>query len=318
MRGTGEEEARREMVAIARLYYEHGLTHQQIAAEKGLSRIKVTRLLAQARAAGVVEVTISGAEEPFSDLAEQVAERYALDRAWISPVDTPDERRTAIAGANCLEHHLSASRVVAVGLSSTLAAAGEALGTRGTVREEGGPGFAPMAGGWGGWQEGLNPVELAAKLASHFGGRSYAFPAPLLAPSEEFAAVLQHLPEVEGALGLAASADTLLFSVGGLDWGMSALQGSIGAGERDELVRQGAVGDISGRFFNRSGGPVESSVDRRAIGMTLGQMRAVPTRILLGHGQRKFEALQAALTSRMATVLCTDSVTARALLGSSE
>ena len=37
---------------VARMYYEHGLTHQEIANALGLSRIRVTRLLAEARDKG--------------------------------------------------------------------------------------------------------------------------------------------------------------------------------------------------------------------------------------------------------------------------
>ena len=84
------------MIDAARLHYEHGLTHQEVADEFGLSRIKVTRLLAQARATGVVEIRINAPEEPFADLADRLCERYRLSTVWIAPT-LPDAARATTA-----------------------------------------------------------------------------------------------------------------------------------------------------------------------------------------------------------------------------
>lgn len=304
------------MVDAARLYYEHGLTHAQIAAEIGVSRIKVTRLLAQARATGVVEISIHAQDEPFADLAERLCERYALDRVWIAPsLPDPAAARQAVdqIGADAVEDVLAHSSLVAIGLSATL---GHAI-DRVTPREHASPepiSCVPMAGGWGGWQQGVNPGELAQRLSRRVHGRAYGFPAPLLAPSAEFATALASLPEVQQALELARSADALLFGVGSLDWQTSQLQGSLSQAEREQLGAKGAVGDIAARFFDARGRSVTSAVDERVLGLTLDDMVAVRSRLLLAHGAPKVEAIRVALGAGMATCLCTDSATARALL----
>ncbi len=46
------------MMQVARRYYEGQATQAEIAAELGLSRMKVNRLLRQAREAGIVDVRI--------------------------------------------------------------------------------------------------------------------------------------------------------------------------------------------------------------------------------------------------------------------
>lgn len=306
----------RVLVDAARLYYEHGLTHQQIAAELGLSRIKVTRLLAQARAAGVVEITINAPDEPFADLADKLRERHGLAQVWIAPtLPDAEDARAAVdqTGAMAIEAVLSGSTVVAIGLSATLGRAIDQVGQRdhdGSAQLS----FVPMAGGWGGWQRGVNPGELAQRLARRMNGRAYGFPAPLLAPSPEFATTLAALPEVSEAVRIASSADTLLFGVGSLDWQTSQLQDSLSDAEREQLGERGAVGDIAARFFDSRGARVDSDVDRRVIGMTLEEMLRAPQRLLLAHGLPKAEAIRVALSAGMATAFCTDSATARALL----
>lgn len=306
----------RIMIDAARLYYDHGLTHQQIAAEVGVSRIKVTRLLAQARAAGVVEININAPDEPFADLAERLCERYALRRVWIAP-SLPDPAAAQIAidqaGAEAIEHVLTTSSLLAIGLSATLGRAIDQVAPREHDAHRA-IGCVPMAGGWGGWQHGVNPGELAQRLARRVGGRAYGFPAPLLAPSAEFARTLSTLPEVFQAMEMAASSDALLFGVGSLDWQTSQLQESLSQDERDDLAANGAVGDINARFFDAHGRAVGSAVDRRVLGLGLSDMISVDHRLLLAHGAQKIEAIRVALTAGMATGLCTDSSTARGLL----
>ena len=306
----------RIMIDAARLYYERGLTHQQIAAELGVSRIKVTRMLAQARAAGVVEITINAPDEPFADLSERLRDRYGLDLAWIAPaLPDADAAREAAdeSGAEAIETVLASSSLVAIGLSATLGRAIDHVAPR-AQEGQGTISFVPMAGGWGGWQRGVNPGELAQRLARRVNGRAYGFPAPLLAPSAEFATTLSAMPEVAGAMEIADSADALLFGVGSLDWQTSQLQDSFSESERAELAAKGAVGDIAARFFDARGVRIDSAVDRRVIGMTLESMRKARRRLLLAHGLQKLEAIRAALSSGMATGFCTDSLTARALL----
>ena len=306
----------RLMIDAARLHYEHGLTHQEVADEFGLSRIKVTRLLAQARATGVVEIRINAPEEPLADLADRLCERYRLSTVWIAPT-LPDAARATTAldqvGAAAIGRMLEGGSLVGVSLSSTLGRAIEQV----TPREHAGAspiGFVPMAGSWGGWQQGINPAELAQRLARRVGGRAFSFPAPLLAPSPEFAATLTALPEVSDALKLARAADTLLFGLGGLDWTTSQLQDSLSDQEKRQLVERGAVGDIGARFFDTRGRQVTSDVDRRVIGLSLDDMSHASQRLVLAAGKSKLKALRIALSVGIATALCTDSATARGQL----
>ena len=306
----------RLLIDAARLHYEHGMTHQEIAAELGLSRIKVTRLLAQARATGVVEIRINAPEEPFADLADRLRERYRLNMVWIAPT-LPDTARATAAldqmGAEAIGRTLDAGSLVGVSLSSTLGRAIEQVAPREDLASRQ-IGFGPMAGSWGGWQQGVNPGELAQRLARRVGGRAYSFPAPLLAPSPAFAATLTAFPEVSDALELARAADTLLFGLGGLDWATSQLQDSLTDHEKRQLVERGAVGDIGARFFDAQGRQVASDVDRRVIGLTLDDMSHAAQRLVLAAGKSKLKALRVALSIGSATALCTDSATARGLL----
>jgi hypothetical protein len=63
----------------ARLHYQHGYTHQQIAETLGVSRVKVTRMLAEARRTGIVEIRIHSDETIFTDLEVALARSLPPD-----------------------------------------------------------------------------------------------------------------------------------------------------------------------------------------------------------------------------------------------
>ncbi|WP_028707886.1 sugar-binding transcriptional regulator [Propionicicella superfundia] len=305
------------VVVIARMHYEHRMTHQEIADQLGLTRVKVTRTLAQARELGVVEITIRGDAEPFAELAVDLGARFGLDGVWISPSFARPDRAAeslAVTGGAALTRVLADASLVAVGLSSVLAAVVHHLTRTPVTPPERPISFVPMAGGWGGWLQWPNPAELPARLTAVFGGRALAFPAPLLATDAELAGRIAAMPEVREALATAAAADTAVFGVGGLNWATYALRSSMTDAERVAVTARHAVGDTSARFFDAVGEPVDSTMDRRVIGLTLAQMRAIPRRLVVASGPHKLVALRATLATGLATHLCTDHDTAVALL----
>ncbi len=305
----------RHLVEIARLYYERNMTQREIAQAFGLSRVRVTRLLAEARQRGIVEIRIHGDDAPpFAELAARLAAQYGLEHVLLAPTfDDPQRTAGEMAntGAQALYFALDRASAVAVGLSRTLGAAIRELSPLGRGHTL----FVPLAGGWSGAAEGLNPEELTAHLASLTGGHCYHLLAPLLAETPAVARSLRESPGVAEALRRAASADTLITGVGGLDWTESALAHAITAAERQQLERAGAVGDTSARFFDAEGHAVASTLEKRVVGLTLPQMTQIPTRLVIAHGSAKVTALHSALTGGLATHLVTDVATARTLLG---
>ena len=72
------------LVRAARLYYEDGLSQGEVARRLGLSGATVSRVLAQAREQGVVEVRIHDPRSPVQRVHEverQLIERFGLTEA---------------------------------------------------------------------------------------------------------------------------------------------------------------------------------------------------------------------------------------------
>lgn len=297
---------------VARMYYELGLTHQEIADTLGLSRIRVTRLLAEARESGMVEIIVHVDESLFAAEEQAMMTRYGLRQVWIAPtVDDPAKAARALAsvGAEALASVIEKDSTVAVGLSTAVAGVVAAFPERPL-----GASFVPITGSGSGLANGANPHELALALAQRTRGSAFHLPAPLVAASSEAAASAHADPGVREVLTRAAAAATLIAGIGGTRDTRGILLGSLGEQERERLVAAGAVGDIGGRFFDRDGAPVAGDLDDRIVGLTLEELRAIPDRLVIAVGEAKLDALRAALESGLANMLVTDSVTAAALL----
>src|SRR2546426_3272904 len=83
--------------------------------------------------------------------------------------------------------------------------------------------------------------------------------------------------------------------------------------DRQRLLAQGAVGDMSTRFFNSEGEPVHV-LDDRLIAVEWEQLKGVPLVIAMASGLEKRAAILGALRAACMDVLITDELTARSVL----
>ena len=283
------------MGRVARMYYEHGLTHQEIANALGLSRIRVTRLLQEARATGVVEIIVHVGESLFADDEHRLAERFGLSQVWISPSvgDTDKaDRAFAAVGAEALGTVLDTDMTVALGLSTAVAQVVSALprtATGGTLRphrrqqQRAGAGVEPArarpASGRRDRRARVPPAGTA-----RLGDRRSRRPRPCR-------------PRRSRCAHPRRGADLLVAGIGGMGRDEGILLGSLPAAIRDELVGAHAVGDIAGRFFDAEGHRVASAFDDRIIALDLDQLRGIPRRLAIARGTSKVVPLRAALSS---------------------
>jgi len=74
-----------QLVRAAWLYYIGGNTQEQTAEILGVSRVKVARLLAEAREAGIVKISIEHRFGPMAEVEETIRRHYGLDFCRTTP-----------------------------------------------------------------------------------------------------------------------------------------------------------------------------------------------------------------------------------------
>ena len=295
------------LAVVAWLYYKEGLTQERIAKRLGLSRVKVTRLLARARERGVVEFRITRPLPESFQLEEALIHRFDLAGAVVAR----EGRGVGPAAAEFLARELSPGCRLGLGWSTTVSRMAPYLyapkGPLGGVVVE-------LVGSFLGQE---NPYSISTRAAEALGCRLVPLPAPVLLKSKEAQAALLAEPGIARALAAARETQFAVVGVGRLDpEGTLVKTGMLTRAEAEELRALGAVGDVLMRFFDAKGRPLKTPLDERVLGLGWADFLAIPRRVAVATGPAKVPVLLAALSGGLFTDLVTDAETARMLLGS--
>lgn len=299
------------MSRVASLYYEHDLTHAEIGNLLGLSRVKVTRLLIEARESDIIQISIVSGRRPFADIENDLIDNLGLAQAWVVPTCRDEAALVRLLGkmaARSLEVVLGDGAKVAVGFSKCVGAIGNYLRNDRVTDVN----FVAMVGSQPGLNSSFSNANTSIEaLAKSVGGNPMHIPAPLMAGTKDIATAMRTDPSIVNTLEVAKTADIVVMGIGAVTPSASLFaNGQITSDERSELLRLGAVGDISSRFFDEDGTPVRSSVDERVIGIELSDIKLAGVRIGVAAGVEKRAAIRSAIVAGYVNQLVTDLDTA--------
>jgi DNA-binding transcriptional regulator LsrR (DeoR family) len=304
---------------IAKAYYEDNLTQGEIGTRFGLSRIKVSRLLQQARDEKIVQFTLIPPSESKVELERELETRYELDEAVIVSPSSYDKAvltsALGSAAADCLLRSLQGQEVLGLSWGTTLLSAVDVLPAQNWPEMK----VVQMLGGLGWPEADSHGTDLTRRIAEAFGAKPRLLPAPGIVNGKMVRDALLTDPQIADTLALAAQADIALVGIGRPTAESVVMQAGILTGEEfRQLQSQGAVGDIALRFFDANGEAVQHEICDRIIGLDLDQIKSVPRVIGAAGGEAKFEVIRAALRGKLIKVLVTDDRTAVRLLEEDE
>lgn len=302
---------------VARLYHEQGMGQPEIAKRLSISQSRVSRLLKEAVAVGIVRTIVVPPPGVFGDLEDAVRDRYELLDVVV--VDTrseqPDDVARAIgaAGAVYLETALLPSdRVGVSSWSATLLAAVGALAPR-TVRQV--DEIVQVIGGVGRPDVQVRATQLVDQLARATGATPAFFAVPGVASTAALRDALMADPDAVALQQLWKTLTVLLVGIGSLTPSdlLRDSGNTISAVDEESLRKAHAVGDVCLRFFDELGHLVDAPLHDRVLGIPPESIKATPRRVGLAGGQRKHQAIRGALRGGWVNVLITDVATAEFL-----
>jgi len=300
-------------VRVSRCYYELGMTQQAIAAELGMTRSRVIRLLAESRQNGLVTITIHSPLLENIELAEQLAERYSLTRCEVCLSHAEDEQMLArqISAAACdfVSRRLKDGVTIGLGWGVTLQAFAERLKPL-PLRN------ASVVALLGSLtrRSSMTRFEASTALAAKLEAECLYLPAPIVCGSEHSRQAIMAQPLFREIHQRALQADLALVSIGGLDSSTIRAVGLVNDREVSSVRKRGAIGNFLGYFIDRDATIVSHPLNERIIGIDGRTFKGIPERIMISAGASKVEAMQAVLSQGLLTGLVTDDSTARALL----
>lgn len=301
---------RSQLVAVARRFYLEDRSKIEIADELGLSRFKVARMIEQARASGVVTITLHDQGVLVPDLAAALVEQLGLREAVVVETDGSDAVRrqhVAAAAADLLSQTLRDGEVLGMSWGRTLSAMTEALPSLPRVS------VVQLTGTVGSDLD-QSPVEIVRRVAFRTGGSAQPIFAPMVVDNASTAAALRQQPDVAQAIRMFDDVTTAMLALGSWNPRDSQLADVIPEHERDDLLARGVTAEVASILINQSGEVVAPDFSDRCIAITAPQLRRVPRVLLVSAGTRKVAAARAVVRSGLLTGIVADRETAEALL----
>lgn len=303
---------------VARLYYEDGLTQEEIAGHLGFSRSRIQRLLEAARREGIVEIHLVSPAISFSDLEEELAARFRLRKVIVVPAPTHSlyliRRSIGRAAAHYLESLLRDGDVLGIGWGRTIYEALNFLRRRVAIT------IVPLIGAVGQVEVDFQVNELGSQLAKRIGGFFVPFYAPALVDSEGIAQALFSDQSVRRVVELWDEVTVALVGMGD-----PRKEGSIvpkfflsDPSSAAVLKRDDVVGDVLYHFLKGDGSLADATFDRRVMSIPLEKLKDIPHVVGVAGSLEKVEVLEAVLRGGYINALVTDQETARVLLERSE
>ena len=296
------------------------MTQNEIAARLGLSRVKIYRLLKQAKEEQVVQIVIDWPIKRAARLEGELCAAFGLAAALVLQAGANNGAAGLHPLGQLAARHLE--QTVQDGTALTVCLGRATYETIAAIR----PGFranarvAPALGSMPFALREMDSGALARRLAQKLGGEALDLSAPALPDTAAAAAVLRSQRDIRRTLDLARSADIALLGVGNLDPSQSGFVrgGFLSAEDLAALTAAGAVGDLGGHVLTIDGRLQDQAHDDRLIGVSLDDLKRIPQTIVVAAGAEKSAAILGALRTGAVTVLVTDDRTALSVLAQAQ
>lgn len=296
------------------LYFIAGHTQDEIAKQLKVSRATAQRLVSLCLSQRLITFRLEHPIAACMDLANRLMARFELRTCEVVPTDPTSP--TAVVGiaeraAGLLESTLRNEKptIVAIGTGRAMRAAVEQVPPMdctdhqlvslvGNISTDGSATF----------------FDTVARLADLTKARHYPMPLPVLMSSEVERDQMLKIGPVARVRGIAARADLRLLGIGQMDKNAQVhVDGFISREELLELMRLGAVGELTGWAFDAGGHFIDGGTNRRLTSVPHPVPAATLT-VAAALGPAKVPAILAALKGRLINGLITDEATAKGIL----
>jgi DNA-binding transcriptional regulator LsrR (DeoR family) len=305
----------RLLCKIAKAYYDHEESQKDIAIRFGISRVKVCRLLKQAKEEGIVTIHIRGSYAPTADIELKLAAHFGIKEVIvaqsISPSPEDVSKAVGMAAAVYCRRAIQGNEIIGLSWGTSLLAFVKAIEPYPLPDVK----IVQILGGIGDAEADVHGAELARRMADRFGAKSRILQTPGIVSSPEIRTALLADPQIEETLKYARMADIAFIGIGTPDQqGVLSRSLAMTPTELETVRNAGAVGDVILKFFDRNGRLVPSPIDDRVMGLTVDELKKIPRVVGVASGLRKVDAMRGALLGKYISVLIVDEFAAAALM----
>ncbi len=312
---TFEEDSAALMSEVADLYYNQGLTQQEIARRYDCNRFKIAKMIQNAREEGIVEITIHKPSKRHLLLEQSLKENFQLSNAIV--LDTRDLSRAEAmnvigkTSALYLEQLLIPGSTIGVTWGKTIRSVVSALDqkTQNPVNA------VQLCGCFRHINSSDGSRSITHTIAMKFNGEYFYMNLPIYINDEQARCAMLREPLVESTLTATRKMDVVLTGVGSrssLPFNNPVLKPYITDEDRKE--EENCIGSIYGHVIDRDGRIANISLNRKVVAASMQDILTTPHRIAVATGRHKVAILTACMKNHYFNELITDRATAEQIL----
>jgi len=287
-------------------YYVENMTQQHISDIMGISRMRVIKLLEQARQKGIIQFHFRSEHAYRMELECRLMHRWGLQDVLIAPVDGTSKDPDLAVGktaAMYLYGQIHEDCYINWGHGRTLNY------TLGNLLQscEHQLSIVSLTGGVDYYFPNLNSAYHNANM--------HIIPAPLILSSREATQAIRNERPVRDIFNMIWHSSMTVVGIGSMSTEATLIKkGVMTSNDFLLLGMQGAVGDILSQFINENGEKIECSFDERMIAISLEELKKLKNVIGVAGGTNKAAAIHAALKGGYLNKLIIDEETAALVL----
>lgn len=315
IKNTFDETSTSLMSEIADLYYNQGMTQQEIARLYDCNRFKIAKMIQNAREEGIVEITIHKPDTRHPFLEQSLKDTFQLSNALV--LDTRDFSRAEAlsmigkSSALYLEQLLTPGSTIGVTWGKTICSVVSALEpkTQNPVHA------VQLCGTFRHLNSADSSRSIAHAIAVKMNGDYFYLDLPLYINDEHARNTLLREPMIENTLSHTRKMDVVLTGVGSrssLPFSNPVLKPYLS--ETDLKEANNCIGSIYGQVIDQEGRIANVSLNRKLVSASLQDILTTPHKIAVAAGRHKVDILIACMKQHYFNELITDRATAEQLL----
>jgi DNA-binding transcriptional regulator LsrR (DeoR family) len=304
------------------MYYVDELGQSEIAAIFGISRSTVSRLLSSARQQGIVRIWVDDFDPHDHDLERQLVETFGLRRSVVvrAQESSPEVTRRTVGyfSAPVVAKWLRGQKSIGVSGGRTVAQLIHFIQPQEHDADHSSDvDVVQLMGSIGSTPSSIESSELCRTLARRLHGSFHTINAPAFMDSQRNRDLLVSHAQIRAVWSMLPSLDMTVVGIGTLEESVFVERQVLGADDFELLRKQGAVGEICGRFFDVTGRECTTPFRDHVISVELDLLRSNTEVVAVTCGANRTEALTAAIRGGLVHSLVIDDTGAKALLSGS-
>ncbi|SFE91639.1 deoxyribonucleoside regulator [Bacillus sp. OV194] len=307
--------SKKEMIQVAKMYYEMNLTQKEISEQLNYSRPTISRIVDAAFKSGIIDVKINYSISSVDELEQRIKEKYDLKKVFVSPVfvNDPDLILNDVgkAVANFLYEICENTSILGVSWGNSMSHVASFLKRKELPEMK----IVQLNGGVAKSSFSTGSAAILERFSEAFSADHYLLPVPSIVDSSNIAEAIITDSNIQHTLALGTKSTIAVFSIGNISYDSVLYKGGYFKGDSyEELINLKAVGDICSRYFSLNGRLVDQELNRRTIGLQLDELRHKEYSIALAAGKEKARSVKGALNGGYVNVLFIDEELAKEII----